>query len=150
MRVGFSANYDQGLGILILIILVSCFSGCKRSQTEIPVVPPATHPLAREYIGYGVVNVSFTHLLNEQGSGGVSLGYLRKGTVVRIIERKTVVNKGITESWVLAEGNYQAQNASGQNVPAQGSVSRGWLLETALDVFDNESRANTASKSMSQ
>jgi len=99
-------------------------------------MPPATHPLTRDYIGYAVVNVSFTHLLNEPG--GVSQTYLRRGTVVRILERR--IDRTGSESWVLAEGNYQGS----------GSVSRGWLQEAAVDVFDNESQAITASKSIAQ
>ena len=103
-------------------------------------MPPATHPLARDYIGYGVVNVSFTNLLSENSPNAVSQGYIRKGTVVRIVERTQVNNKGKIESWILGESNYQSS----------GAVSRGWLQESALLVFDSESQANTASKTMSQ
>jgi len=113
---------------------------CSRSSEEQPVIPPATNPLAREYIGYGVVNVSFANLLSENDSKAVSQGYIRRGTVVRIIERARVNNRGNIESWVLGESNYQASDA----------VSRGWLQESALLIFDNESQANTASKTMSQ
>jgi len=111
-------------------------SGCRRSVEESPVVPPATPPLTREYIGFAVVNVSFTHLLNEPG--GVSQAYIRRGTVVRILERR--IDRKSSESWILAEGNYQGN----------GAVSRGWLQETTVDVFDNESQAITASKAMTQ
>ena len=103
-------------------------------------MPPLTHPLAREYIGFGVVNVSFTHLLSESGSSGVSQAYLRRGTIVRIIERVQINRRGNTESWVLAESNYQGAASS----------SSGWLLESVLDVYENENRANTASKMMTQ
>jgi len=103
-------------------------------------MPPATHPLARDYIGYGVVNVSFTNLLSENSPNAVSQGYIRKGTIVRIIERAQVNNKGKIESWILVESNYHAS----------GPVSRGWLQESVLLVFDSESQANTASKTMSQ
>jgi hypothetical protein len=101
-------------------------------------MPPATHPLARQYIGYGVVNVSFIHLLSEPGSDGVSQGHLRRGTVLRIIERRQVINRGNSESWVLAEGNYRPPS-----VP-----SRGWLQESTVDIYDRESRAVTASRAM--
>ena len=138
MRIRFSLNRDQVCFILLFTLLFSGIYGCSRSQDEIPVVPPATHPLAREYIGYGVVNVTFTHLLHEAGSAGISLGYLRRGTMVRIIERKPVIGRGNSESWVLAEGNYQGQ----------GGALKGWLQETTIDVFDNESRAITASNMM--
>ena len=111
-------------------------------------MPPDTHPLVREYIGYGVVNVSFTHLFNEPGPGGVSRGYLRRGTVVRIVERRSVPVRGNSESWVLVEGNYRGTSA----VPGAGTeagLSRGWLQETTLDIYDREPRADTASKAMS-
>ena len=95
-------------------------------------MPPVTHPLAREFIGYGVVNVSFTHLLSEPGAGGVSRGYLRRGTVIRIIERRPVLSGRSSETWVLAEGG----------------TSQGWIQESSLEVYDNESRAKTASEAM--
>ena len=136
MRVGFPGIYNQAVHFLFLIISITFFQGCRRTAEELPVMPPATHPLTRDYIGYAVVNVSFTHLLNEPG--GVSQTYLRRGTVVRILERR--IDRTGSESWVLAEGNYQGS----------GSVSRGWLQEAAVDVFDNESQAITASKSIAQ
>ena len=134
MRVRFPGACDQAVSIFVLLISVMLFPGCRRSAEELPVAPPATPPLTREYIGYAVVNVSFTHLLNEPG--GVSQAYLRRGTVVRILERR--IERKNSESWVLAEGNYQDG----------GAASRGWLQETTVDVFDNESQAITASKSM--
>jgi hypothetical protein len=109
------------------------FSGCRRSSDELPVTPPETNPLARNYIGYGVVTVSFTHVLTEPDPNGVSQGYLRRGTVVPIVERRQVNNRGKPELWLLAEGSY-----------------RGWLQGTTLEIYESESRANTASKSLSQ
>jgi hypothetical protein len=93
-----------------------------------------------------VVNVSFANLLSDTGPKAVSQGYIRRGTVVRVVERAHINDKGIIESWVLAESNYQAPSTSG----ASGGVSRGWLKETSLLIFDSESQANTASKTMSQ
>ena len=133
MRVRFPGACDQVAFFLILVFAV-LFPGCRRSAEESMVVPPATHPLTRGYIGYAVVNVSFTHLLNEPG--GVSQAYLRRGTVVRILERR--IDRVNSEFWVLAEGNYQSS----------GELSRGWLQETTVVVFDHESQAITASKSM--
>ena len=101
-------------------------------------MPASTHPLLREYVGYGVVNASFIHLLTEAGQEGVSQGYLRRGTVVRIIERRPVFNRGSSELWVYAVGNYRQPSES----------LRGWLRESTLIIFDNESRALTASRSM--
>jgi hypothetical protein len=134
MRVKLSGVCGQAL----LLFLV--FSACRRSQEEAPVVPPVTHPLSREFIGYGVVNVSFVHLLNEPGPGGVSGAYLRRGTMVRVIERRSVINRGTPELWVLAEGNYQNSTVS----------SQGWLPELNLEIYENESRAKTASDAMNQ
>ena len=116
------------------------FYGCNRSQNELPVVPPVTHPLTREYIGFGVVNISFAHALSEPGSAGVSQGYLRRGTVVRIIERRQVHYRGRQELWVFAESNHLGPS----------SISRGWLPERTLEIFDRESRAITASRNMGQ
>ena len=98
-------------------------------------MPPVTHPLAREYVGYGVVNVSFTHLLSEPGSGGASQGHLRRGTVVRIIERRQIIDNENSVSWVLAQ-------------PAAEAPVRGWLQEATVDIYDRESRAITASRAM--
>ena len=152
MRVIVFLGYGQ---VIFAAFLVLLSVGCRRSSEELPVMPPATHPLAREYIGFGVVNGSFTHLLSEPGSGGVSHGYLRRGTVVRIIERRQVINRGISESWVLAEGNYQGNSDSrGSSDARRSSDARGadgilgWLQEAAVDIYDRESRASTASKAM--
>jgi hypothetical protein len=133
MRIKFISAHDQAVSLFFLLFII-IFPGCRRSSAEPSVVPPETRPLFREYIGYGVVSVSFTHLLSEPQ--GVSHGYLRRGTVVRIIERRQLVIQGNAESWVLAEGNYQA------------NVSRGWLLETTVDVYASEAQAITASKAM--
>jgi len=124
-------------GIPLFFLL---FAGCGRAANEFPVMPPATNPMARDYIGFGVVTVSFAHVLSEHGASGVSLGSLRRGTVVRVIERTHIVNQGRTETWVLAESDYGEP----------GAISRGWLPEASLDIFNSEGRANTASRNMIQ
>jgi len=126
---------------LAISLLFFLFAGCDRSSNEPLVMPPATNPLAREYIGFGVINVSFAHILSEPGSAGVSQGNLRRGTVVRIAERRQIVNLGRSETWVLAESDYRE---------GPGAVSNGWLPEASLEIFDSERRANTASRNMSQ
>jgi hypothetical protein len=141
MRVRYFTVFYQLLFFFFFSgVFAIAFASCRRGSEELPVAPPVTHPLSREYIGFGVVNVSFTHLLDESSSTGVSLGYLRRGTVVRIIERRHIVNLGSEETWVFVEGNYQGP----------GSVSSGWLPDTALLIYDSESRANTASRTLSQ
>jgi hypothetical protein len=137
----FRLNNQHPNQFWCLLIFAAAFAfSCNRSSEEQPVMPPATHPLAREYIGYGVVNVSFANLLSENGPKAVSQGYIRRGTILRIIERAMTNSNGKIESWVLGESNYQAS----------GTVSRGWLQESSLLIFDNESQAITASKTMSQ
>jgi len=140
MRIKHYAGHLQLLFLFCLLLCPIFFLGCNRSSDELPVMPPATHPLTRDYIGFGVVNVSFNHVLSEPGPTGVSQAYLRRGTVVRVIERRQINTRGGSESWVLAEGNYQGA----------GSVSRGWLQEATLEIFESERQANTASRSISQ
>ena len=140
MRVKHSTESIQLFFLLFFIFVSPLFPGCNRSAPELPVVPPATNPLTREFIGFGVVNLSFTHMLSEPGSSGVSQGYLRRGTVVRVIERRQVNQRGVSGLWVLVEGNYQEP----------GGISRGWLEEATLEIYDMESRAITASRNMGQ
>lgn len=151
MRIRVSSWYDQ----VLTLILFAALYGCSRTTNELPVIPPATHPLSREYIGFGVVNSSFTHLYSESGSGGVSQGYLRKGTVVRIIERKQASVQDNAGYWVMVEGNYPGPNpgsgqGSGTESVRAGTATQGWLLESNLDIFDSESRAVTASRAITQ
>lgn len=98
-------------------------------------LPPSTPPLSRPVIGYGVVNVSYTHLVEEPGEGELSLGYLRRGSLIRVLERRAGKN---AESWVLVEG------------PFPQGHERGWLRESVVDIYDNEFQANTAAGSMTQ
>ena len=94
-------------------------------------MPPITSPLTQAQIGYGVVNVSYTRINADPQENSVSPGYLRQGSVVRIIERRLIHHDEKSESWVLAEGAYT-----------------GWLRESQVDIYDNEPQAETASKSM--
>jgi len=119
------------------IIRQVCFAGlvslsltaCNLKKKEIVISPPGTFPLSQSYIGYGVINVSFTRLSVDIEESGSSAGYLRQGSVVRIIERRLVKNEGKTETWVLVEG-----------------AAKGWLKESLIDIYGNESQAVTAAK----
>jgi hypothetical protein len=118
--------------VLVLFTLFSLAS-CTARKEESPIIPPATPPLSRHYIGYGVVNVSYTHITAEPARGSVSLAYLRRGSVAGILERRLVMQAGKSETWVLLEGGAQ-----------------GWLMEERLDVYDNELQARTAAGAMAQ
>jgi len=133
---------SQAYGVIILLLFLSACSGKKE---ETPVIPPLTSPLSQSFVGYGVVNVSYTRVAaapEEDGSeekaseGAVpevagSGGYLRQGSVVRILQRRQVRNQDKLESWVQVDGS-----------------SAGWLRESLVDVYDSESQARTASESM--
>ena len=80
-----------------------------------------------------MINVSYTRVSSDPGEGGVSLGYLRRGSVVQILERRQINENGKTESRLLVEGNY-----------------KGWLAESLVDVYENELKARTASEAMTK
>jgi len=106
-------------------------SACNLKKEDKPVSPPLTFPLSQSYIGYGVVNVSYTQVNAGIEESGPSAGYLRQGSVVRVIERRLVKNEGKTETWVLVDGTV-----------------KGWLKESQIDIYGNESQAITASGAM--
>jgi hypothetical protein len=118
-------------GLACLFFLGAC--GLRTDQIALD--PPLTHPLSLSFIGYGVVNASYTLLMDGPESNGVSLGYARRGSVVTIIERRFVNDRGSTESWVIVEGT--------ENI-------EGWIKEKALDIYDNEYKAQTASELMNR
>lgn len=126
------AHYYRGQGALILLLALFLGS-CDRKNEDILIIPPATPPLSRQVIGYGVINVSYTHVVDNPEPSAPSLGYLRRGSIVKVIERRSVTNQGNVESWILVEGNF-----------------RGWLTATVVDIYDNESQARTAAGSMTQ
>ncbi|MDR0551748.1 MAG: hypothetical protein LBG72_06990 [Spirochaetaceae bacterium] len=122
-------------GFSLLFICAFLFFACAGRQDNIAITPPETMPLSRAVIGYGVVITNYTHVLDKYGTEGKSVGFLRKGAVVEVIERRPVVKtdggKTIVENWVLAQGAYT-----------------GWLPEDELRVYDNDAKAQTASEKM--
>jgi len=107
-------------------------SSCGFKKEEKPISPPLTFPLSQSFIGYGVVNVSYTRVSANMEESGSSSGYLRQGSVVRVIESRMVKNEGKTEIWVQIDGTV-----------------KGWIKESLIDIYGNESQAVTAAKSMS-
>jgi hypothetical protein len=123
---------NRGLGPPLFLILCLASLSCEARSAEEGIIPPPTDPLKGGVIGYGVINASYTHVVDAPDPGGVSLGYLRKGAIVKIVERRLVKTQGRAYvSWVYAEGS-----------------ASGWLPEGAVDIYDNEARAVTASRSM--
>lgn len=116
-----------------LVLTATLFASCVRSTPDYEIALPATPPLSRPVIGYGVINTNYTHVLDKQGSSGTSLGFLRKGSIVEVLERRPLVHGETSESWVLAKGDYA-----------------GWLREDELRIFPSRDQAQTAAKSMPQ
>ncbi|MDR2444897.1 MAG: hypothetical protein LBD44_03030 [Spirochaetaceae bacterium] len=112
-------------------LLALSASTCKRNSFEDEIVLPLTRPLSRYVIGYGVVNANYTHILDKQGDDGKSIGFLRRGAVVEILERRPVLRSDKAEIWVLASGSY-----------------KGWLKESELRVYPSRAQAQTASESI--
>jgi hypothetical protein len=119
-----------GQAIVLIALLVG---SCNRAAEEISIVPPPTPLLSRQLIGYGVISTSYTHVTEEPAPDGVSLGYLRRGSIVQVLERRSVNNGGVVESWVLVNGTY-----------------RGWLREDLVQVYGSEAQAKTAAETMSR
>lgn len=121
------------LKCFFLLAGLSVLNACTAKNDESPVIPPLTSPLSGNYIGYGVITASFTHVTAEPSTDSSSVGYLRRGSLVRITKRQTVKTGNNYVSWVLTEG-----------------TADGWLKEDVMEIFDNENRAKTASESMSR
>lgn len=119
--------------LLAACLLALSASACKRNSLEDEIVLPLTRPLSRYVIGYGVVNANYTHILDKQGEDGKSIGFLRRGAIVEILERRPVVRSDRAEIWVLASGSY-----------------KGWLKETELRIYPSKVQAQTASESIPQ
>jgi mannose-6-phosphate isomerase-like protein (cupin superfamily) len=120
----------RALRQVCLAALVSLpLSACNMKKGEKLISPPLTFPLSQSYIGYGIINASYTQVNVSTEENSASVGYLRQGSVVRIIERRLVKNEGKTEAWVLVDGTV-----------------KGWLKESLIDIYSNESQAVTASE----
>ncbi|MCL2764862.1 MAG: hypothetical protein FWD40_06230 [Treponema sp.] len=140
MRIAIKHALGQ-LCLLSCIIFIICSCGINRDET--PVIPPETSPLSGDYIGFGVITSSFTHITSDPSEDSSSLGYLRRGTLVRIIRRQVLRTPEGFVSWVLTDGNHD------DNFRLSNSMT-GWLKEEVMDIYNNESQARTASESMSK
>ncbi|MCL2720087.1 MAG: hypothetical protein FWD47_01935 [Treponema sp.] len=117
--------------ILLFVFSLITFNSCLAGRDDNPVIPPVTSPLSRDYIGYGVITASFTHILVDPLENSESLGYLRRGSVVKVIRRQLQRTSDGFISWVFIESEQQ-----------------GWLKEDVMEIYRNESQAQTASESM--
>jgi len=147
MRITVKRPFSQlsALFLVSLIFILFNFSSCKANREEKPVIPPVTSPLTRDYIGFGVITSSFTHITEDPAEDSRSLGYLRRGSLVRIIRRQVIKTQDVYVSWVLTDGKQDGfdDDKSAAQLPVQG-----WLKEDVMEIYDNESKARTASESI--
>jgi len=122
------------LGQLCLLLCIIALGSCSANREEKPVIPPETSPLTKGYIGFGVITTSFTHVNEDPTDDSQSLGYLRRGSLVRIIRRQVVRTPEGFVSWVLTDSQ----------------VRQGWLKEEVMDIYNSESQARTAADSLSK
>jgi len=123
------------LSLVLLFIALMSFllCSCSTKKDEIDIIPPITSPLSGDYIGFGVITESFTHINADPSPDSSSIGYLRRGSLVQIIRRQTIKTKDGYISWVLTGGQQQ-----------------GWLKEDVMDIYKNENQAITASELLSR
>jgi hypothetical protein len=115
--------------VLLPAALVFFLGACGGEGEEKPIVVPSSPLLSREFIGYGVITVSYTHVLDRPQNGAASQGYVRQGSIVKVLERRLVQEDGEAGMpWVFIDGG----------------GSQGWLEEGAMQIYDNESQAKTA------
>jgi hypothetical protein len=76
-----------------------------------------------------VISSSYTQVLNEPSPESVSLGYLRRGAVVAIQERRIINFREKAEPWIRVNNVY-----------------RGWIKEEGVQIYLNEAQAMTASE----
>lgn len=84
-------------------------------------------------MGYGVVVPSYAHVMDMPDPSGISLGFQRRGAVLEVAERRTVGAAEGAVRWVRVAGD-----------------GGGWMLESALRVYDNEAQARTAAGNLPQ
>jgi len=131
------------LGQLTFLLLFFClFLSCAAKEDALPVVPPVTSPLTGGYIGFGVITESFTHISLDPLENSASMGYLRRGSLVKVLRRQILNVSGNFISWVLIDAE-QSSSSSGRI-----EVLQGWLKEEVMEIYNNESQARTAVETM--
>lgn len=114
------------MGSLFLLL-----SACAPASQGNLITPPPTPPLSRNAVGYALVQTAYVNVLDTPETTGVSVAYFRQGTILRVLERRMVKNNDGPVSWVLVQ---------------EGNSKKGWVLESALQVYDTEEQAKTAAQ----
>lgn len=109
-------------------------------------MPPETPLFLKEGVGYGVVNASFANVLRDPRDNAASMGLIRKGSVVVVVERRAIPVEGDPNGearlWVFVE----MQTAQGDF--AETRQVTGWLPGESMDFYTSLSQAETASAMM--
>ncbi len=82
-------------------------------------------------MAYALVQTAYVNVLDTPETTGVSVAYFRQGTILKVLERRMVKNNDTPVSWVLVQ---------------EGNSKKGWVLESALRVYDTEEQAKTAAQ----
>mgnify|MGYP001385155014 CR=1 FL=1 len=118
---------------IVLSVSLSSLS-CFLSNPEQQLHPPATFPLSRSVLGYVMITDSYTQLLDRYGREGVSLGVLRKGTILPVLERRILqVGEAPAERWILV-----------------AAEEKGWIRESSGNMYQTQAQAQTALKNLLQ
>jgi hypothetical protein len=134
----------------VVIVVISGISGiaitaCKPKPALDAILPPETPLFVKDGIGYGVVNVSFAHVLKEAG-GAAAAGLLRKGSVIEIVERRRLREaeavSGETQLWLYVVTRETEDAAAGIKPVA------GWLPGASVDFYESLPKAVTAAALM--
>lgn len=115
----------------LLLFASICFFSCSRKAVSEQIVLPASPPLSRAIVGYGVVNTGYTHILSNIGEGGEIVGILRRGTIVEVLERRSLVRGGTT----------------GSSLFIAGAVG-GWVREDQINIYDTQAQAEAAAQAL--
>jgi len=142
MRITVKPKLGQLIKIYLFPLFVLVLCSCNIKKEELPLIAPVTSPLSRDYIGFGVITSSFTHITSEPSDNSPSIGYLRRGSLVRIVKRQSIRTNNIFVSWVYTDGNIRGLSE------AQETAAQGWLKEEVMDIYDSENQARTASESI--
>jgi len=113
-------------GFILLFV-----AACSGRRNEVLILPPETALLSQEYVGYAVIYVLYTRLSMEPAEDSPAAGHARRGTVVRIHERRLIRDGNRNVSWLLIEGE-----------------TAGWIREEFVNVYANVSQARTAAEAM--
>ncbi|MDR1868119.1 MAG: hypothetical protein LBQ77_07635 [Treponema sp.] len=108
-----------------IFLFLFCLSACTRSLSLPTLELSPTYPLSRTAVGYGVILASYANVVEQPGEAPVR--YLRRGSSVKLSERRTLVTQNSTELWLEIEDG-------------------GWIREDAVALYDSEEQMQTAVK----